>query len=148
MASNNELIQDLTDLGLNRSQARVYFALSQSGISTAKKISDISQVAREHVYEILPQLQSLGLVEKIIGVPSQFRAPPIDEGFSILLQSRAGKTRKLQKKMETIRSCRNNNLEMLSQKEDNQFILIPPQKAAVNKRKREIAAAQTQTIKM
>ena len=143
LASEDEVTQVLTDLGLNLSQARVYFALSQYGISTVKNISDISQIAREHIYQVLPKLQDLGLVEKIIGAPSKFRAIPLEEGLSMLLQSRAGKTCELQKKMEIIRSCKNNNLEMFSQKEDNQFILIPPKKAAVNKRKREIEAAKT-----
>ena len=142
VSSNYELTQVLTDLGLTGSQAKVYFALSQSGESTAKEISKISQVAREHVYEVLPQLQNLGLVEKIIGAPSKFRAIPMQEGLSILLQSRAMKTHELQKKLEIIKRAKNNNLEMNSQKEGNQFILIPAKKAALNRRKREIEAAQ------
>ena len=97
LASEDEVTQVLTDLGLNLSQARVYFAISQSGVSTVKNVSNISQVAREHIYQVLPQLQDLGLVEKIIGAPSKFRAIPLEEGASILLQNRANKTRELQK---------------------------------------------------
>ena len=142
LSSNYELTQVLTDLGLSRSQAKVYFALSQSGASKAKEISKISQVAREHVYEVLPQLQNLGLIEKIICAPSEFCAIPIQEGLSILLQNRANKTHELQKKLEIIKRAKNNNLEMNSREEDNQFILIPAKKAALNRRKKEIEAAQ------
>ena len=85
LASQDEITQVLTDLGLTHSQARIYFALSRSGASTAKTISTISRVAREHVYEVLPQLQDLGLVEKIIDVPSKFRALPIEEGLYLSL---------------------------------------------------------------
>ena len=42
LASEDELTQVLTDLGLNLSPARVYFALSHSGVSTAKNISNIT----------------------------------------------------------------------------------------------------------
>jgi sugar-specific transcriptional regulator TrmB len=133
----------LVDLGLTHSQAKVYSALSQYGTSTAKNISKISQVAREHVYEVLPQLQHLGLVEKIIGAPSMFCAIPIQEGLSILFQSRTLKTNELQKKLDIIKRCNNNSIEMLAWEEGNQFILIPPKKAALNRRKREIEAAKT-----
>ena len=143
LSSNYELTQVLTDLGLTRSQAKVYFALSQSGASKAKEISKISQVAREHVYEVLPQLQNLGLVEKIIGAPSEFRAIPIQEGLSLLHQRRTMKTQELQEQeMEIIKRVKNNHLEMNSREEGNQFILIPAKKAALNRRKKEIEAAQ------
>ncbi len=143
LTSMDEVAQVLTDLGLTLSQARVYFALSRSGVSKAKTISKISQVAREHVYEVLQQLQDLGLVEKIIGVPSKFQARPIQEGLHLLLQRRASKTHELHgQTMEIIRSCKNNNLEMVSREEDSQFILIPRKKSAINRRKKEIEAAQ------
>ena len=144
LASKDEGTQVLIDLGLNLSQARIYFALSQYGDSTAKKISKISQVAREHVYEVLPQLQDLGLVQKIICIPSRFRALPTQEGLSLLLQRRARKTHELQTKtMEIIRNRQNNNLEMVTWKKDNQFMLIPPKNAAINRRNKQIEAAQT-----
>jgi len=143
LSSNYEFTQVLTDLGLSHSQTKVYFALSRSGESTVKSISKISQVAREHVYEILPQLQDIGLVTKVICVPSKFRALPMQKGLSLLLQSRASKTHELQKQVEIIKRCYNNSLEMSSRKEDNQFMLFPPNKATVNRRKRDIEAAQT-----
>jgi sugar-specific transcriptional regulator TrmB len=144
LVSKEGAIQILTDLGLTLSQARIYFALSKSGVSTAKTISQISQVAREHVYEVMPQLQDLGLVEKIIDVPSKFRALPIQEGLQLLLQRRARKTRELQgQTMEIIRGYKKNILEMVSREEDNQFILIPRKEAVINRRKKEIEAAQT-----
>ena len=144
LESKDKLIQVLTDLGRTQSQARIYFALSRSGASTAKTISHISQVAREHVYAVLPQLQDLCLVEKIISVPSKFRALPIQEGLYLLLQCRATEAQGLQEQaIEIIRRCKNNNLEIAPREEDNQFILIPQKKAAINKRKKEIEAAQT-----
>ena len=137
-------MQVLSDLGLTHSQARVYYALSRSGLSKVQTISKISDVRREHVYGILLQLQDLGLVEKVIGYPSMFRALPIQDGFSLLFQCKVRKDRELQEQMmEIIRDYQKNDLEVLSQTEGNQFVLIPPKKAAIRKRKKEIEAAQT-----
>lgn len=143
LASEDEVRQVLADLGLTLSQARVYFTLFQSGVSTVRTISKTSKVAREHIYEVLPQLQDLGLVEKIIGIPSEFRALPIKEGLSLLFQRRKRKTHELQEQtMEIIRSCAKENFETSSREEDSQFILIPKRKAAINRRKKEIEATQ------
>ena len=130
LVAEDEVTKALTDLGLTISQARVYFQLSRSGICTAKTISKISRVAREHIYEVMPQLHDLGLVEKIIGVPSKFRALSIQDGLHLLLRRRAIKTHELQgKTKEIVTNWVNNNLKIVSQESDDQFILIPGKKA-------------------
>ena len=107
MASHVEIVQVLTQLGLTLSQARVYLALALSGTSTAKTISRVSGVAREHVYETMPQLQDLGLVAKVISVPSKFRPISMQEGFSILLERRTGEASELwAKTRELIKNCK------------------------------------------
>ena len=144
VTSNGDVTQVLTNLGLTSSQAIVYFTLTQSAVCTAKTISKASQIAREHIYKVLQQLHDLGLVEKVIANPSEFKALPIQEGLSFLLQRRTTENRKLNKQtLELIINFKNNKLELASGKEDSQFILIPPQKAAINKTRKEIEAAQT-----
>ena len=143
LTSMNDVIQVLTDLGLTLSQARVYFVISKSGTCTARTISKKSHIGREHVYEALPQLQELSLVEKILGSPSQFRAIPLQEGLAILHQRRTTKTNELNKQtMEIISNCNNYNVETASQKNDDYFILTPAKTAAINKRRKQIETAQ------
>ena len=81
-------IQALTSLGLTVVQAKVYFALARAGILKIADISKQSNVARPDVYRTLTQLYDLGLVEKVLQVPAQFKALPIDEGIKILLKKK------------------------------------------------------------
>jgi sugar-specific transcriptional regulator TrmB len=78
-------LKTLISLGLNLCQAKVYLALVQTEISTAKIISKVSGVSRPDVYRIMDKLHKMGLVEKILDRPVMFKATPIQEGVSILL---------------------------------------------------------------
>jgi CRP-like cAMP-binding protein len=80
MELRDECVQTLTLLGLSFNQARVYIALAQSPMSNAQSISMVSKVAREHVYRTMNSLQKLGLVEKIITIPTKYKAIPIHDG--------------------------------------------------------------------
>jgi len=91
-------IELLTNLGLTFNEARVFFALSRNGISTAKALTISSGVAREVVYQVMPKLQEKGLIEKIMTSPVAFNAIPIDEAYSILLQRKEEEYTKLGKK--------------------------------------------------
>jgi len=43
-------------------------------------------VRREDVYRILPKLEKMGLVEKLLGTPTKIRATPVEEALSILIK--------------------------------------------------------------
>ena len=83
----------LMDLGLTLVQARVYLALVESGISKISTISKISKVARPDTYNNIKKLQKLGLVEAIIQSPRTYRAIPIIEALSLLLERRRAQFR-------------------------------------------------------
>ena len=127
----DEAIQTLTDLGLNLSQARVYFALLQEGTSTAKQISKFSGVNRQEIYRIMPKLITLGLATKIIDIPTRWKATPIRQGLSILLESKKKETSKLHKKAtKIINGIKGNNKIAKLQEEEHSFKIIP-QKIAI-----------------
>jgi len=74
-----ETIDTLIELGLTLNQARIYVALLHSEKPvTAKEISKITDITRQDVYRILPNLQKTGLLEKTITAPAMFKARGID----------------------------------------------------------------------
>jgi len=78
----------LVKLGLTHMQAKIY--LSMVGMEEKKKAQTISQAVgldRSNTYQLLSQLQEMGLVEKILGKPSTYRAKQIQEGISSLLNN-------------------------------------------------------------
>jgi len=144
LASQDEGIQTLTRLGLTLCQAKVYIALVRSGESTARTISNVSKVPREHVYRVTSKLQELGLVEKAIEVPAMYIAIPMKRAFSILMEHRLKETCELQAKTrEVIKNFGNTNAEKTFRKEGHQFILIPNKGRIIQRRNMQHAKVQT-----
>jgi sugar-specific transcriptional regulator TrmB len=126
--------QVLINLGLTLKQARVYLAIAESGPSRIMEISKKSKVARPDVYPALEKLQQLGLSEKIIKNPTAYRAIPLKEGLSLLLEMKANQYEKLKADTETLR----NIIETKKQKDaiqtaNSQFVLIPEGKAVIDR---------------
>lgn len=81
-------IGTLEKLGLTSLQAKIYLSAVTLQKTTAGKIALNANVARPDVYRILPMLEKLGLVRKIISAPKMYEATPVKEACDILLQKK------------------------------------------------------------
>jgi sugar-specific transcriptional regulator TrmB len=117
--------QILLDLGLTLKQARVYMALVESGSSRISTISKVSKVARPDLYQTLSKLQQLGLVERIIETPLEYRATPINEGISLLLQTKTRQYEKVRAEAKILLSTVKIEKPTKKEIETPQFVLIP-----------------------
>ncbi len=112
-----ESVQTLVNLGLSVLQAKVYIALAKLGMSTARTTAKTAQVASQDVYRVLVELQEKGLVEKMITKPTMYKATPINEGLSILLQNKKEDYVEAEKqaKMMSIIFCESSNQNILQE---------------------------------
>ena len=83
--SNDENTDLLLGLGLTLNQAKVYLAILKLEKGTVNQITKYSKVRREDVYRILPYLEQMGLIEKLMGKPAVIKATPISDALSFLL---------------------------------------------------------------
>jgi sugar-specific transcriptional regulator TrmB len=118
-------LQVLMDLGLTKVQARVYLALVESDPSKTSAISKISEVAQPDIYRTLSKLQQLGLVEKIIKTPLEYRATPMNEGIPRLLNTKTQQYEKVRAEAKILLSTAKKEKPKKKQIETPQFVLIP-----------------------
>jgi sugar-specific transcriptional regulator TrmB len=90
--------QTLSNLGLTLSQATVYLAMFKLKNPTAPASSKATNVARQDAYRIISELEDLGLVERVIATPTEFRPISIKYAIQILGQRRYDKEAELRKK--------------------------------------------------
>ena len=135
--------QALVDLGLTPVQARVYLTLARFGASRTSAISQISKVAQPDVYKALSKLQQLGLVEKLIETPSEYRAIPVDKGVSFLLETKREQYEKVRAEarmmLDTFKITRPKSA---NQPTRSKFVLIPKGRAVIERLNTAIAQAQ------
>jgi len=84
--SLEENAENLSDFGLTPTQAKVYLAIAQLGLASVSKVSKVAQVRREDVYRMMPKLEKMGLIEKILNKPTKMRALPMEEAFHVLIE--------------------------------------------------------------
>lgn len=121
-----EITQTLTDLGLTAIQAKVLIALHKFDYAAVKDIAKTAEVHRQEIYPVLSELQKLGLVERKIGIPNQYKTIPLSQVLNILLERKANWISEVQKK--TTELIKKANAEMESKagtkQEDYDFTLI------------------------
>jgi sugar-specific transcriptional regulator TrmB len=137
-------IQTLTDLGLTLIQAKVYLSLASLGVSKTAVISKLSNVARPDVYRTLTKLYEIGLVEKLVEAPVQFKALPIDEGVQVLLNKKQNEFEKIKIETDLLLGSfsKKKNQSSDFQADCNQFVLIPQKEAVINRLRQAINNAQ------
>ena len=82
---NDEDTVLLLGLGLSLNQTRVYLAILQLQKTTAGQIAKFSKVRREDVYRLLPALEKMGLIERLLGKPTEIRATLISDSLTLLV---------------------------------------------------------------
>jgi sugar-specific transcriptional regulator TrmB len=142
---SDEPIQTFMSLGLPFLQAKLYLTLVKLGSSggEVRKISRDSNIARQDVYRILPQLEKRGLAVKIISSPSIYSATPLDNGFSMLLNQKTEEYIELQKKAKLMFNNFTINAEMEPNEKTPQFIITSEKKLYFKRVEKEVKQAQT-----
>jgi sugar-specific transcriptional regulator TrmB len=83
--SNDENTELLLGLGLTLNQAKVYLAVLKLEKTTVGQVANFSKVRREDVYRILPSLEKMGLIERLLGKPTEIRATLISDSLALLV---------------------------------------------------------------
>jgi len=138
MLSLEKDLEELRGFGLTTNQAKVYLALVRLGYASVGRIAKESMVRREDVYRILPKLEKMGLVEKLLGKPAKIRATPLDEALSVLVKH---EEETAQKRLEELRMKKEiflkhfnkNKIRQKLESELNDFVLLSERDGIIGK---------------
>lgn len=134
----------LRELGLTLAQAKLYVALLRfSDSATINAISAFSNTARQDAYHLMEELQGIGLVEKVLSNPAKFKAVPIADATSLLMEKRGDKTRKLVEEATALLASFPEESPKAITQENHQFVIIPKGEALVRKVEKAIKAADS-----
>lgn len=76
----------LAEFGFTHNQAKIYAAITRLRTASVGSISKMAKVRREHVYRILPKLEKMGLINRMLGTPEKIKAIPVEDAFSVLIK--------------------------------------------------------------
>ena len=121
-----EIAQTLIDLGLSGIQIKVLLVLQRFDCASVKDIAKAAGIHRQEIYSVLNELQKLGLIERRIGVPNQYKAIALSQILHILLERKANWMSGLHKKTTELIQKANVEIELkaANKQEDYDFTLI------------------------
>jgi len=132
--SGDESTDLLLGLGLGLNQARVYLAILKLEKTTVGQVAKVSKVRREDVYRILPSLEKMGLIERLLGKPTEVRATLISDALAFLVAEEKRKSdERLSGLKSTVKKLSLKDWTHRSPEEESIFILIPDKKAILAK---------------
>lgn len=140
----NQKVDDLSifiQLGMTLRQAEVYMAISELEQAKVVTIAKTAQTDRAEIYRVIPKLQKLGLIKKIVTTPVSYKAVPLSEGLSILLQHNAEKHKEIQAKAKQF--LQNANNKEKTNREDFQYTLTSGLKGVDREFLRHLKETQT-----
>ena len=131
---NDENTDLLLGLGLSLNQARVYLAILKLEKTTVGQVAKFSKVRREDVYRILPSLEKMGLVERLLGKPAEVRATPISDALTFLVSEEKSKfDERLTGMKSTVQRLSLKDWKQPLSGEESIYILIAEKKAILAK---------------
>lgn len=140
MSYEDNGVNILTQLGLTIRQAEVYLAIVELEQPTARTIAQTLRIARSEAYRAATELQKLGLIKKIITAPTAFKAIPLSEGLTILLERKTEEDQAIRN--EAKKFLRNfDHVEKPSQ-EDSKYYLTVGFKTVERDYLRDLSEAQ------
>jgi len=92
----------LLNSGFNLYEAKILSALNEVPSSTAKDISQISEVPKNKVYEILEDLLRTEIIEVLPTKPKKYNSPNLKELIKNRLSSEAEKLKELEKQTDIL----------------------------------------------
>lgn len=79
---------ELAAFGLTKTQAKIYVVLVALGVASASEIGTASNVRREEVYRIVPELEKRGIVVRKLDAPRKFSAVKPEVATSLLMKDK------------------------------------------------------------
>jgi YesN/AraC family two-component response regulator len=80
--------KELALFGVTNTQAKIYIGLNALGVASASEIASLSEVRREEVYRVMPELEKLGLVTRKLGTPRRFLAIEVKAALETLTKAK------------------------------------------------------------
>lgn len=135
-----KLVKELVSFGLTENEAKTYLALLQLTQATAHVIAKLSNIPRQEIYRILPQLEKLGLIEVVVTKPAQFIAVEPQKALIELIENQKEAFSKQIAQLEAKKTSLENELTKVQGKSAGlklppsvQFVLISGRHQVNNK---------------
>ena len=118
-----EAAEVLMSLGLTYQQTKVYLATCNLDHGSVKLISQSAQIARSEVYRAIAGLQKIGIVEKVIANPIEYKSLPLVTSLQMLVLRKKQEINALEQKARKVSQLKEKKIISMMRDDEPQFRL-------------------------
>jgi sugar-specific transcriptional regulator TrmB len=139
-------VETLKNLGLSSLQSRIYLNLARLGTVEIKKVAASANVARQDIYRVMASLETLGLVEKVIAPTTLYRALPIRDGLSLMLEKKRREYFDTEKSIEKVFANFDQSKKSDNKVQEESKFIITSEMSLLNRTHARLADEATESI--
>jgi len=94
--------ENLVQMGLPRSEAKVYLFLAKTGEKKARDVAEALSIYRTETYRLLRNLERKGLILSVLGKPLKFIAVPLEKTIDALIEMKRMEIKEFEQKKREI----------------------------------------------
>jgi len=94
--SQESIIQSLMNLGLTKTEAKVYFYLSKRGSRKASEITSALKMKRQQLYPVIRKLQSESIITSTLDRPAEFSAVALEKILDLFAKAKFEEAKTIQ----------------------------------------------------
>lgn len=98
------MLKTLVNLGFTETDAQVYVFLATEGPQKASEIAEALKIYKQHLYRILKNLQSKGVINASAEYPPRFSAVLFEKALDLLIKAKTEQQKALQESKEELLS--------------------------------------------
>ena len=133
----DEEVKALTGLGLTFLQAKVYLTLVRTGNATIKMVAEKTGIARQEAQRVTAELQEIGLVEKMLVRPTEYKPIHLKDAIMFLLERREKMSLELKERANILlQNFANGQNRSPREERGTQFVIICGKESIIRKSKR------------
>jgi len=142
--SKEKILTTLTDLGLKKTEAKIYFYLAKKGPKKAKEIARDIGVTKQRLYPILKDLQHKTVINCSLDRPAKFSAISYEKILDLFAKTKLEEAKIIQENKNRILDDWKTVSNSFSKEESGKFIVIKGRKFVFSKIKQMVEEATTQ----
>jgi sugar-specific transcriptional regulator TrmB len=117
------MLKVLTELGLKKTEAKIYFYLSKRGPKQAHEIMKALKMKKQQLYPSIKSLQNKAIIESSLDRPARFSTIPFEKVLDLFARARMEEAKMIQQNKEKILTDWN-SINLPSLKRSNVFFNV------------------------
>jgi sugar-specific transcriptional regulator TrmB len=144
--SLRKVLKSLTDIGLKRAEAKVYFYLAKRGPKKASEIVNALKMKKQQLYPLIKSLQNKGIISSSMDRPTKFSAVQFEKVLDFFAKTKIEEAKIIEDNKDKLLSDWESITLPITEDESSRFTVIRGRRYVYSKMQQMIQETKNQLL--